>query len=137
MAEMKRPERFPVSLMRAGPFLFAVYSVVSILGYGYLGAETPANVMMAMQDGGWRKPLAFLLLLIHMLISFVITSQVLLRFVHTSLQPSISIVNGSGWQTVIEWAGLSLVALLWSFVSSQGPFRCILSAIAPHLLLAQ
>lgn len=132
ISEMVTPAHFPRALLAAGPFMVGIYLLVSVVGYGNLGAATPANIMESLAPGH-AKTFANMLMLVHMVISYLITSQVLSRFVHTRVAPTTADEHGARGK--LHWALISGGVLAWSiFVSNGLPFFDDLTGIIGALL---
>ena len=68
---MCTPAHFPRALLAAAPFMVGIYLLVSLVGYGHLGAATPANIMESLPDGTVKR-FANGFMLVHMVISYLI-----------------------------------------------------------------
>lgn len=129
---MCTPAHFPRALLAAAPFMVGIYLLVSLVGYGHLGAATPANIMESLPDGTVKR-FANGFMLVHMVISYLITSQVLSRFIHVRVSPAT--VEDCGTRGRMHWAIISGGVLLWSiFVSNGVPFFDDLTGIIGSLM---
>ena len=94
---MAEPKHFRKAQLASGPFLVGTYTIVSATGFGYRGNRTPAYLLDILPYGHIRL-VTNLLMFIHMLISYSITSTVFCRSMHMRISPST--VNGRGASTM-------------------------------------
>lgn len=95
MAEMREPADFPKALFTATPVMFVIYAFITCFTYYHLGNNTPPYLLDILGDpalmgsaggegvGGVASPwapgtviTAHVLMLIHMIISYTLNSQV-------------------------------------------------------------
>ena len=95
MAEMREPADFPKALFTATPVMFVIYAFITCFTYYHLGNNTPPYLLDILGDpalmgsaggegaGGGASPwapgtviTAHVLMLIHMIISYTLNSQV-------------------------------------------------------------
>ena len=95
MAEMREPADFPKALFTATPVMFVIYAFITCFTYYHLGDNTPPYLLDILGDpalmgsaggegaGGGASPwapgtviTAHVLMLIHMIISYTLNSQV-------------------------------------------------------------
>lgn len=95
MAEMREPADFPKALFTATPVMFVIYAFITCFTYYHLGNNTPPYLLDILGDpaltgsaggegvGGRASPwapgtviTAHVLMLIHMIISYTLNSQV-------------------------------------------------------------
>ena len=78
LSEMKDARSFPKALFLSTPLMLVAYATVAFTGYSVAGSATPPSLMDVLPFD-WRMIVANLFLIIHMVISYIITSQVLSR----------------------------------------------------------
>ena len=105
---MKRPERFPRALLSAGPLMLAFYSLTGAVGYYYRGTEGRQDLafLLDVLPSGGAKVLANVLMLVHIVVSYVIQQQVLGRAVHLWLLPSTAGENSARGKA--HWFAITL-----------------------------
>mmetsp|Transcript_5768 Transcript_5768/g.17016 ORF Transcript_5768/g.17016 Transcript_5768/m.17016 type:complete len:484 (-) Transcript_5768:93-1544(-) len=87
ISAMLQPEDFPKALMVSTPYLFVVYAIVGCTGYAYYGESTP-SYLLDILNYNWTRSMGGVLMLIHMMISYTITQQILTRAIHRALCPA-------------------------------------------------
>jgi len=131
MAEMQQPRQFPLSLLVANGPMVALYVGVSAMTYARRGAATPP-ILTEVLPFGQGKVAASALLAVHIIVSYVITQQVLCTALHRWLRPA-AVGSGAMAQTrraKWEWLGISAaIALLSWILASALPFFEILTSL--------
>ena len=143
--EMKEPADFPKAVCLAFSVLFVVYMVVCILAFRACAENTPGNILLVLPSD-WRKGTCGALMVIHLLVTYTISQQVLNRAVCLFLMPSALGVGGSARA---KWFGITtafmmacclvanLVPLFQDFVNLTGALlstQCVF--ILPGVLSA-
>ena len=91
-AEMKNPEHFPTAVYLSYLILFLVYTMVAVLSYLACGKNTPGDLLLVLPSG-WRKSLAGVLMVIHLMVTYTISQQVLNRAICVYFLPG-ALVEG-------------------------------------------
>ncbi|CAK8987897.1 unnamed protein product [Durusdinium trenchii] len=85
-AEMKNPEHFPNAVFLSYSVLFLVYTLVAVLSYLACGKDTPGDLLLVLPTGWW-KSLAGALMVLHLMVTYTISQQVLNRAICVYLLP--------------------------------------------------
>ena len=134
MAEMKRPTLFSKALLIGAPSILLLYSITAIAQYALTGQYARPFLIDSVPDGP-LKVVVSISLLIHMLISYNITNQVVTRALHLRFFPRT--VNGSSMASRMHWFLLSGCLLVSSWIIANAvPFFDNLTGIIGALLLA-
>ena len=134
MAEMVTPTKFPKSLSVGAPSIYLLYLISSTIQYSFTGQNTVSYMPDALPNDA-IKVIANVSLLIHMLISYNITNQVLTRAIHVKLFPRTA--NASTCTARLHWFFISLGFLFLSWIVSNAvPFFDNLTGIIGALLLS-
>eukprot|EP00438_Fugacium_kawagutii_P020398 Skav222024 [mRNA] locus=scaffold2914:78337:79179:+ [translate_table: standard] len=85
-AEMKTPSDFPKAVWLSFSTLFAVYAIVAILSYLACGENTPGDLLLVLPRD-WKKSCAGVLMVLHLMVTYTISQQVLNRAICAYLMP--------------------------------------------------
>lgn len=85
-AEMKTPSDFPKAVWLSFSTLFTVYATVAVLSYLACGENTPGDLLLVLPHD-WRKSAAGVLMVIHLMVTYTISQQVLSRAICAYLLP--------------------------------------------------
>jgi amino acid permease len=127
MAEMRDPSEFPKALYAATPIMFLSYTAVSLTGYAIRGDQAPLYLMDVLSAGSAPKTFASLLMLVHMMISYTLNSQVLCRRIHRLVDPVLVDVHDPNHprykEARTQWAKISgsVMFAAWT-LSNSIPF---------------
>ncbi|CAE8636329.1 unnamed protein product [Polarella glacialis] len=92
LAEMKRPQDFArKSLGFAIVAMTGLYALVSITTYATCGDGTPPSIVLVIPKGPWLR-IASIFMVYHIIVAYLINSQVLIR----------GIVTACGWDKALE-----------------------------------
>ena len=132
MAEMQRPQKFPLALLVANGPMVALYGGVASLLYSRRGARTPP-MLTDVLPFDTTKVVASALLAVHIIVSYVITQQVLCTAAHRALNP-LAVGSGALAQTrsaKLQWLALSsaVAASSWLLASALPYFEILTSLI--------
>ena len=134
MSEMKKPTKFRQALSVGAPGIFVLYMATAIIQYALRGKAAKSFLIDEIPDGSY-KVFCSVSLLIHMLISYNITNQVLTRALHLKLFPRT--VNGSSPQSRVHWFACSAFFLFLAWLLANAiPFFDNLTGIIGAMLLA-
>jgi len=124
MYEMKDPAEFKKTLYVAYPILFILYITVGAVGYYNYGQETPDFLLNVIDDGPTKQTASFFLF-VHMIISYVLNQQVLVRAIQKRFYPDFvnklhNDGNMSYRQSQLQWAVISVcvLSLCWVIANS-------------------
>eukprot|EP00931_Biecheleriopsis_adriatica_P046363 TRINITY_DN26611_c0_g1_i1.p1 TRINITY_DN26611_c0_g1~~TRINITY_DN26611_c0_g1_i1.p1 ORF type:complete len:438 (+),score=69.11 TRINITY_DN26611_c0_g1_i1:180-1493(+) len=118
LAEMKRPQDFAKKSMAVAFVLMStLYMAVSCITYAKCGEGTPDSLVSVIPQGPWLR-VAALLTIYHVMVTYLVSSSVLIRGVVTScgcfnkaLEPGL---EGRAW-----WFGISFVFTLCAYLCSM------------------
>lgn len=113
-AEMKTPSDFPKAVWLSFSTLFMVYATVAVLSYLTCGEDTPGDLLLVLPHD-WRKSAAGVLMVIHLMVTYTISQQVLSRAICAYLLPE-ALQEGV------------LARFKWFFVTSGMMAACFLVA---------
>jgi vesicular inhibitory amino acid transporter len=119
ISAMSQPEDFPKALMVSTPYLFVVYAFVGCVGYAYFGESAP-SYLLDILNYNWTRTMGGVLMLIHMMISYTITQQILTRAIHRALCPStvnsLRSKDPGCTKSALHWFGISTSLLGLSYL---------------------
>ena len=123
MAEMKNVNHFGRSLYTVTAFMLGFYLLTATTLYFRYGADVPSYILYKLSDGP-MKTTAGLMMFLHVLVSYVITAQIINRAIHVRLAPTV--VNRGDSVEVLQWLAISsattlLAWLVANAVSSAHP----------------
>ncbi len=135
MSEMKDPTReFPIAINTAMPFMLAMYAGVGGTVYYFKGdnpkrAEDLSYLLNVLDGHGTGIIVAAnVLMLIHMLVCYTITQQVLSRSIHVAMIPETA--DAKGTKATTHWFLITSGVMLFAwFMANAIPFFSQLTGI--------
>ena len=106
--EMRESSEFPKAVSLAFSVLFAVYTMVSLLAFRACAENTPGNLLLVL-PADWRKSTSGALMVVHLLVTYTISQQVLNRAICLYLVPS---ALGEGATARAKWLGITTASML-------------------------
>ncbi|CAE7939407.1 slc36a4 [Symbiodinium sp. KB8] len=106
--EMRTSSEFPKAVCLAFSVLFAVYTMVSLLAFRACAENTPGNLLLVL-PADWRKSTSGALMVVHLLVTYTISQQVLNRAICLYLMPS---ALGAGANARVKWLGCTTICML-------------------------
>ena len=133
MSEMKDFKDFMKVFIISGPVQVGIYAIVGCVGYYYKGTLASGYFLDNLGFGPAYR-VASALLFFHMLVGYIIMSNVLSRILHIAVSPYH--VNDKGWRGKFEWLGCTSSVLVLSFVVANAiPFFDLLTSLIGGLFL--
>uniref|UniRef100_A0A7S2RWY1 Amino acid transporter transmembrane domain-containing protein n=1 Tax=Mucochytrium quahogii TaxID=96639 RepID=A0A7S2RWY1_9STRA len=116
LAEMRKPSDFPKTFLIAGPFQVGMYMFVGTVGYIYDGVSAKSIILDSINPHthGATLRAAAIFLALHLIVTYVILSTVLVRRIHVYADDAS--VNDRGKRGRVVWLALSLSLLLLCFI---------------------
>jgi len=114
MSEMKRPEDFSKALIYANVLCVTMFLLTMVTFYGYLGSKSGVDVLLDVIPDGATKVVAAASLFIHMVLSYIISSQVLTRAVLDRFVQS-ALKEPNTLQARLWWLGTSTIIMAVAF----------------------
>ena len=135
MSEMKDPTReFPIAINVAMPFMLAMYAGVGGTVYYFKGdnpekSEDLSYLLNVLDGHGIGIIIAAnILMLIHMLVCYTITQQVLSRSIHVATLPETA--DATDYRASLHWFGITSAVMLFAwFMANAIPFFSQLTGI--------
>ena len=119
IAEMEHPQDFPKALCVSTPYLLSVYTIVGCTAYYYYGAAAP-DYLMDILSYNWTRTFGGVMMMIHMIISYTITQQVVTRAVHRLVwRETINALDRKDplfWKGTCHWFTISTLHLVAAYV---------------------
>ena len=138
MAEMKTPKKFGTALTAANILILAVYLSTMCIYYAYTGAGFPATVLPDVIPGGKTGSIVDVFLLVHLTVSYTISSQVLTRQLLAWWKPSALAETTPVWTARGYWLLVSGALLVAAYiVMNLIPFFDELVGLIGSLVLSQ
>jgi len=120
IAEMRNPQNFYLALRASLGTVTAVYISVSSYTYWLYGQATPPVLTHVIQEG-WPLRMANAMLLVHLVATYLIKQQVVVRAAQLSITPENA--NSNSFAAKFQWFLLSALTLLVSWVLANAiPF---------------
>lgn len=130
---MSEPKDFPKSFLLSGPYQVGMYLLVACTGYYFKGSNASGLLIDYIPFNPWLR-LAAVLLLLHMVVTYLIKANVLSRAIHLQLSPKD--VNDYGMKGRLQWLCITTSILgLSGFIANVIPFFESLTGLIGALLV--
>ena len=120
MSEMKDSKQFPKSIYIGNTIMMIVYLLTCIIAYGYKGNDIDGFLPASLANN-FIKTIVGILLCFHIIVSYLLVSQVLCSKLHEKIYPHS--YHRNNYKTKKHWFIITISVLIFSyFIANLVPF---------------